>query len=58
MPRILVPSSAKGITTQILEIVKLNGRTDLILRGYVYNMIRPSTDLPFQSWQLKHKNKV
>ena len=58
MPRILVPSSAKGITTQILEIVKLNGRTDLILRGYVYNMIRPSIDLPFQSWQLKHKNKV
>ena len=58
MPPILVPSSAKGVTTQILEIVKLNGRTDLILRGYVYNMIRPSINLPFQSWQLKRKNKV
>ena len=32
MPPILVPSSARRIASQILVIVKLNGRKDFILR--------------------------
>ena len=43
MPAILLPSSAKRITTQIVVIAKLNGRTNFVLRGFVYDIIRPST---------------
>ena len=35
MPYVLVPSSAKRITTQILVTAKLNERKDFILRGFV-----------------------
>ena len=45
MPPILAPSSAKRIATQIVVIAKLNGRKDLILRGFVYDIIRPSKEL-------------
>ena len=46
MPPILVPSSTKRIATQVVEIAKLNGRTDLdfILRGFVCDTIRPSKE--------------
>ena len=50
MPPILVPSSAKRIATQILVIAKLNGRKDFILRVFVCDIIRPSKELPVQSW--------
>ena len=40
MPPILVPFSAKRITTQILVIAKLNERKDFILRGFVCDIIR------------------
>ena len=46
---ILVPSSAKRIATQILVTAKLNEREDFILRGFVYDIIRPNKELPFQS---------
>ena len=36
MPPILVPSSAKCITIQIVLITKLNEREDFILRGFVF----------------------
>ena len=49
MPPILVPFSAKRIGTQILVNGKLNGRKDFILRGFVYDIIRPSKELPVQS---------
>ena len=49
MPPILVPSSAKLIATQILVIIKLNGRKDLILRVFICDIIRPSKELPVQS---------
>ena len=49
MLAILVPSSAKRITTLILVIAKLNGRKDFILRGFVCDIIRPSNELPVQS---------
>ena len=49
MPPILVPSSTKRIATQILVIVKLNGRKDFILRVFVCDIIRPSKELPVQS---------
>ena len=49
MPPILVPFSAKRIGTQILVNGKLNGRKDFILRGLVYDFIRPSKELPVQS---------
>ena len=42
-------SYAKRIATQILIIAKLNGRKDFILRGFVYDIIRPSKELPVQS---------
>ena len=58
MPSILVSSSAKRIATQMLVIAKLNGRKDLVVRGCVYDIIFPSKQLPVQSLQLKHKNKV
>ena len=58
MPPILVPSSAKRITTKILVIAKLNGRKDFTLRGFVCDIIRPSNELTVQNEQLKHKNKV
>ena len=57
MPSVLVPSSAKRISTRILVIAKLRGRKDFILRGFFY-IIRPSKELPVQSWQLTRKNKV
>ena len=49
MPPILVLSSAKRITTQILVIAKLNQRKDFILRVFVCDIIRPSKELPVQS---------
>ena len=49
VPPILVPFSAKRIGTQILVNGKLNGRKDFILRGFVYDIIRPSKELPVQS---------
>ena len=35
VPPILIPSSTKRIATQILVTVKLNGRCNLVFRGYV-----------------------
>ena len=58
MPPILVLSSAKRITTQILVIAKLNGRKDLVLRGYVYDVILLSKQLSVQSLKMKLKNQV
>ena len=58
MPPILAPSSAEHIATQILLITKLNGRKGIVLRGCVYDMMLPRKQLPVQSYQLKHKNKV
>ena len=52
MPPILVPSSARRIASQILVIVKLNGRKDFILRVFVCDIIRPSKKLPVQSSNL------
>ena len=49
MPPILEPLSAKCIATQILAIVKLNGRKDFILRVFVCDIICPSKELPVQS---------
>ena len=37
------------IVTQISVIAKLNGRKDLILRDCVYDVTRPSKELPDQS---------
>ena len=47
MPPILVRSSAKRITTQMLVIAKLNGR-NIFLRGFVCDIIRPYKKLPVQ----------
>ena len=52
MSPVLVLSSAKRITTQILVYVKLNARKDFILRGFDCDIIRPSKELPI------HKNNV
>ena len=49
MPPILVPSSAKRITTKIVVVAKLNERKDFILRIFVCDIIRPSKELPVQS---------
>ena len=49
LPPIFVRSSTKLILTQILVIAKLNGRKDLILRGFVCDIIRPYKELPIQS---------
>ena len=49
MPPILVPSSGKRIATQTV-IAKLNGRKDFILRGFAYDIIRTSKELPVHSW--------
>ena len=49
MPPILVPSSTKRIATQIVVIVKLNGKKDFILRGFVCDIICPSKELSVQS---------
>ena len=57
MPPILVPSSAKRITTQILVIAELNERKD-IFRGFVCDVIGLSKELPVRNYQLKRKNKV
>ena len=46
MPPILVLSSVKHIATQISVIAKLNGRKDLVLRGYVFDIISSSKQLP------------
>ena len=48
MPPILVPFSAERIATQILVIAKLNGKK-IILRGFFFDIIRPSKKLPVQS---------
>ena len=58
MAVILVPSSAKRITAQVLVTAKLNGIKDFVLRGFVCDIIRPSKELPVQSFLLKHKNKI
>ena len=58
MPPILVPSSAKRITTQMLVIQKLDPTKDFVLRGFVCDIIRPSKELPVQRYLLKHKNKM
>ena len=49
MPPILVPSSAKRIATQMLVTEKINGRKYFVLRGFVWDIIRPSKKLPVQS---------
>ena len=49
MPPILIPSSAKRIVTKVLAIAKLNGRKDFILRVFVWDIVRPSKELPVQS---------
>ena len=49
MSPILVPSSAKHITTQILVIAKLNGTKDFIFRGFVCDIICPGKALSIQS---------
>ena len=49
MPPILVPSSAKRIATQMLVTEKFNGRKYFVLRGFVWDIIRPSKKLPVQS---------
>ena len=49
MSPILVQSSAKCITTQILVIVKLNGRQDFVLIGFICDIIRPYKESPVQS---------
>ena len=49
MPLILVPSSAKRISTQIFIIAKLNGQKHFILRIFVCDIIRPNKELPVQS---------
>ena len=49
MPPILIPSSVKRITTQILAIAKLNERKDFILRRFVCDIIGPSKELYVQS---------
>ena len=48
MPPIFVPSSAKRISTRISVIAKLSGRKDFILRGFFYDTIRLSKELPVQ----------
>ena len=48
MPPILAPSPA-GIERQILITVKLSGRKDFILRGFVCDIIRLSKELPVQN---------
>ena len=49
IPPILIPSSTKRITKQILVIAKLNGRKDLVLKGCLYDMVFPSKQLSVQS---------
>ena len=49
MSPILVQSSAKCITTQILVIAKLNGRKDFVLRGFICDIISPYKESPVQS---------
>ena len=49
MPPILVPSSTERIATQNLVIAELNVRKDFILRGFIYDIIRPYKELPVQS---------
>ena len=49
MPPILGSSSAKRIATEIVVISKLNGKKDFILRGFVWDIIRPSKELPVRS---------
>ena len=45
---IFVPYSAEHIATQILVIVKLNGRKDFLFRDLVCDIIRPYKKLPVQ----------
>ena len=53
MPPILVPSSAKRIAAQMLVTGELNGRKDSILRGFVFDIIRPNKDLFKKATQAK-----
>ena len=57
MSPIYAASSANN-ATQILVTAKLNGRKYFILRGFVCDIIRPRKELPVQSQQMKHTNKV
>ena len=49
MSPILVSYSAKRIARQFVVTAKLNGRKDFILRGFLYDIIRPSKELPVKS---------
>ena len=49
MSPILVPSSAKRISTQMLVTEKLNRRKDIVLRAFVCDITRSSKKLPVQT---------
>ena len=49
MPPIIVPFSAKRISTQVSVIAKLNGRKDFIVRGIACDIICPSKGLLVQN---------
>ena len=49
MPPIVAPSSAKRIALQIVVIAKLNGKKDVILRGFVCDITHTSKELSIQS---------
>ena len=55
MPPVLVPSSAKRISTQILVITKLSGRIDFILRGFFVTLLVPARNYLFKvsNWRAK-----
>ena len=48
MPPTFVPSSAKRIATQMLVILKLNGRKDFILIDFLCDIIHPSKNCMFK----------
>ena len=48
MQPILFPSSAKRIATQISVNTKLSERKDVILKGFVCDIIRPSKKILVQ----------
>ena len=54
MPPILVPSSAKRISTRILVIAKLSGRKDFILRGF-FILFVPARNYLFKVSNLRAK---
>ena len=49
MPYILIPSSAKRITTQILVAAKLNGRKYFFWRGFVCQISVPAKNYLFKT---------